>query len=600
MPKVKSRIIVFIIIFILVLNAPCFFLRKTLEKGEQCEKTTVGEIKISNLSDKIHIDNNWSAAKIAGICTGSGAYSDPYIIEDLTIDSGERGFGILIENSEVYFKIENCHVYDGLGYTIGGLTLSNVTNGNLINNSCSANRAPGILLISSNNITILGNTVNNNRHGIFIVNSRNNTVSGNTIINNDEIGLMIAYNHNSSISGNIINYNGEIGIQFIYSANNTVSQNIMNECGLNIIGSLAPNFIDTTNLVNGKPLYYYYDKNNLRPENFTNAGQLILVKCQKSLISNLNISQSSYAITLELCNNVTISANTIINNRYGIYLGENCDNNNISGNIAEFNGYGIYLDEGSDNNILSGNSANKNDYGIILWDNSLNRILRNIVNDNAYTGIRFVGSSLNTVWENIANNNGKAGISFDQYHSMQKGCNKNNISRNIAQYNWEGLTLGENCDDNDVLGNFVMYNEYNGIRLANSDDNIISGNNASYNSLHGIYLDGSSYNLVIENNVSHNGNAGIVLRRYYSSDLIQGSDHNRISNNILIGNIQCIRIDTHSVDNNLENNTCRNRLPSIPGYLIPLLVALLFFTFLSLLCIIFFIIIRKRDISSQR
>ena len=34
--------------------------------------------KISTISGKIHINNNWSAAKVAGICTGNGTYSDRY------------------------------------------------------------------------------------------------------------------------------------------------------------------------------------------------------------------------------------------------------------------------------------------------------------------------------------------------------------------------------------------------------------------------------------------------------------------------------------------------------------------------------------------
>ena len=45
-------------------------------------------LQISAVSGKIHINNNWSAAKSAGIATGSGTYSDPYVIEDLIIDEG--------------------------------------------------------------------------------------------------------------------------------------------------------------------------------------------------------------------------------------------------------------------------------------------------------------------------------------------------------------------------------------------------------------------------------------------------------------------------------------------------------------------------------
>ncbi|NHJ19454.1 MAG: hypothetical protein EAX91_00825, partial [Candidatus Lokiarchaeota archaeon] len=39
-------------------------------------------LEISAVSGKIHINSNWSTAKAAGICTGKGTYSDPYVIED--------------------------------------------------------------------------------------------------------------------------------------------------------------------------------------------------------------------------------------------------------------------------------------------------------------------------------------------------------------------------------------------------------------------------------------------------------------------------------------------------------------------------------------
>jgi len=37
----------------------------------------IKNLKISAVSGKIHIDNNWSAAKAVGICTGNGIYTDP-------------------------------------------------------------------------------------------------------------------------------------------------------------------------------------------------------------------------------------------------------------------------------------------------------------------------------------------------------------------------------------------------------------------------------------------------------------------------------------------------------------------------------------------
>jgi hypothetical protein len=71
-------------------------------------------LKLSDVDSKIYISGNsgWVDFKNAGNCTGSGSDSDPYVIEDLVIDSGGPGNIIEIEDSYVYFKIENCTIYN--------------------------------------------------------------------------------------------------------------------------------------------------------------------------------------------------------------------------------------------------------------------------------------------------------------------------------------------------------------------------------------------------------------------------------------------------------------------------------------------------------
>ena len=71
-------------------------------------------LKSSKISKKIYIDGNqgWIDFRNAGNCTGSGTYSDPYIIKDLVIDGESSGNCILIENSDGYFLIQNCTLYN--------------------------------------------------------------------------------------------------------------------------------------------------------------------------------------------------------------------------------------------------------------------------------------------------------------------------------------------------------------------------------------------------------------------------------------------------------------------------------------------------------
>ena len=66
-----------------------------------------------NLEFKIHIDNNWSETKSTyDWCSGSGTWSDPYVIENITVNGGNSGSPILIENSNVYFRIKKSTVYN--------------------------------------------------------------------------------------------------------------------------------------------------------------------------------------------------------------------------------------------------------------------------------------------------------------------------------------------------------------------------------------------------------------------------------------------------------------------------------------------------------
>ena len=363
-------------------------------------------LKISTISGKIHIDNNWTDAWDAGICTGNGTYSDPYVIEDLVINGTGSGSCIWIENSDVYFKIENCTLYNS-GYLYAGIRLSVVNNSQLIDNNCSSNLNRGIYLEYSNNNTISGNTANNNW--------------------ND-------------------------GICLEYSNNNTISGNIMNECGLTLFGyfeELSSHNIYATNLVNGKPLYYYLNEINLEPNNFTNAGQLILVNCTDSLISNLNTSFCSQGISLYYCDNNNITGNTAnYNNNSGLYL-EFCFHNTISGNTVNNNWYGLLLFFSFYNNI-TGNSAKNNGVGIKLEDSDYNIVSGNTANNSDW-GLHLQSSHYNNIKGNTAN--------YNRYGKglYLLGSNHNNITGNTANYNRYGINL-EFSNYNTITGNILLGN----------------------------------------------------------------------------------------------------------------------------------------------
>ena len=489
--KSKKKLILIILITLGIFFAltPRFIINSSSDSANSDESEfDIRNLKVSPVSGKIHIDDdnpsiNWTVAKKAGLCTGNGTYFDPYIIEDLEIDGEDSGSCIWIDNSEVYFRIENCTLFNsGEGFDDAGIKLVNVNNGQIVNNNCSNNNNKGILSWNCNTSIISGNIVKNNYdYGIALSGSSNNTISGNTISN--------------TYSG--IAMQGWLSDQ-IKGFNNIFTGNLMYECGFRILGNLEillSTEIDTTNLVNGKPVYYCTNQVNLRSTDFSNAGQLILVNCSGSLISNLNISYTTIGISLHYCNNSIVSGNTVNNNTY----------------------YGIFL-ENSNNNYISGNAANTNNCsGLMIWGSNNNTISGNIANYNYYYGgLCLINCNNNTVSENTANN-------IKRFHGIYFERSKNNIvSGNIVNNNnWSGICLVD-CSYTTLSGNTAINNIECGIILIESNYNTISGNTANYNQW------------------------GIVL--YISS-------YNTISGNNLIGNDECI-VEFNCQGNKVEDNDC--------------------------------------------
>lgn len=214
-------------------------------------------LKISKVSGPIHIDDanpsmNWSVAKKDGICTGNGTYSEPYVIEDLVIDGGGSGSCILIESSGVYFRIENCTVFnsefDSHGESLhrfAGIRLMNVMNAQILDNNCSFN-SDGIVVVGFNN-TIAGNTVNNNSWSGIFVSGYNNTIVGNTAKRNNFPGIYILVSNYTTVSENIAKDNTHYGILVQSSDYSNVSGNNVSSIYL---------YDSDYNIVSGNTAYY--------------------------------------------------------------------------------------------------------------------------------------------------------------------------------------------------------------------------------------------------------------------------------------------------------------------------------------------------------
>jgi len=332
----------------------------------------------------------------------------------------------------------------------------------------SHNNDRGIYLRDSIGNIIVYNNVHHNGHGtqynirggIVLLGSSLTNISYN-FLNYNSIGIHMQNGENITLHNNTANYNNECGVE-LGGLNLRMYFNRMKGCGIKAIGEYISTYtIHISNEVNEKPVYFYKGINNLLPTNFTNAGQVILVQCNNSLISNLDVSNGSCGISLF-----------------------NCHDNEISNNNASYNTiYGFSSDWLSFNNIVSENTFIDNlDRGIQIHGHN-NLISTNIVNWNklnldSYAGIIVYGDSNNITTNEISRNN--------RYGILLMG-NNNTISENEISKNYL-MGIDFNGDMNWVIKNNISDNRETGIRVRYSKDNMFTGNHIENNTIYGINM----------------------------------------------------------------------------------------------------------------
>ncbi|MHA1291500.1 MAG: right-handed parallel beta-helix repeat-containing protein, partial [Promethearchaeota archaeon] len=366
-------------------------------------------------------------------------YKSNYTMIDNNSIYGSKGGIYLITSNNNTVANNSIDLCDYGIHLIG--SSSNIIKNNSMNNCILKLEGLNLKEFSSNNIE---NTNLINSHPIYFykndlkLSSRNFTSAAQVILVNCSIsnvsdlvfshslvGIQLFYCKNITVSNNSID---DYGLELQNSANIYVKDNKMYKSGIIVSGTLselASLDIDTSNLINNKSIYYYAEQKDLQESDFKkdgNAGQIILVNCSKSIISNLNMSWAIFSIYLFKCQNITIdNITTSHNGRSGIYL-YNCNatniynstiqKNNINGidifncskitlrnNIIEDIGYGIYS-QFSNYSIISNNTIKSSQIGIFLFMSNFNNISYTKIIECSSYGIVFYGSNNNTILDN--------------------------------------------------------------------------------------------------------------------------------------------------------------------------------------------------------
>ncbi len=261
---------------------------------------------------------------------------------------------------------------------------SNKITGNDASNNVNYN---GIVLNASNSNEISNNSANsNNYQGIGLWSSSENTIVNNTAENNGECGIYIEESNGNTIGENIA-CNNEYGIVLNVSSSNTLRNNLLydNRYNFGVEGDSYSDFdndIDTSNTVDGKPIYYWIGRQDEQiPDD---AGVVGVVNSINITVRDLTLLNNLQGVLFAYTTNSKIENVTALNNWDGIRLMSSTNNtltnNNVLGNDCD----GIWLWDSSNYNLLTGNTAsNNNQSGIWIEESNSNKIyLNNFINNN--------------------------------------------------------------------------------------------------------------------------------------------------------------------------------------------------------------------------
>jgi parallel beta-helix repeat protein len=317
----------------------------------------------------ISITSNAGFTNASGVVWGNGTLADPYVIDGWDINASSSA-GIYISNTNAYFRISNCYVHDGADL-YDGIHLYLVSNANL--SSCELDM---------------------NKRGV----------------NAEEVSGSVLYGN--FMDRNIIDLYID-ACDYVFARENTMYSGIVFFNGA--IDDLAPQAIDSSNTVDGKPVFFVKDQSGLTVP--ANIGQALIFNCSDVAVQGLSLNHPAIGIEMALVTNVTIRDVAIFNCSFmGLvtHMVENGDIGGVeisggSGGMWCISSTGISLHDSTISDTHGMKVFSSAMGGVTLSSTSYCAVYNNVVSNNHGYGIDVVGS-YNRIWNNLfVGNNGASG-----------------------------------------------------------------------------------------------------------------------------------------------------------------------------------------------
>lgn len=464
----------------------------------------------------ISINGNGDFLPANGVTGGSGISSDPFVIEGWEINASTSN-GIRIRDTDAYFIIRDVYVHSGLPSFRDGIVLYNSVNG-IVNNVTVSDNYNGIYMENSPGVTIANSNASDNGDGIRLLYSNNSTIVNNNASSNNFFGIHVEDSDNSTITGNNISHSRN-GIRLYFSYNATVSGNRFAENGLIIMGydlhsyvshSIAPN-----NLVNGLPLHYYKNCNDLDIDSIP-IGQLIVANCTNVRVSSLKINDTDIGVTMAFVDGAIITGGTFSSGDHGVDFHRVANGTIKDSTISHHRSDGVDI-AWSVNVEVSGNEILSNDGDGIDTFRSDNITItgNNLTDDEAGANVRY-SSRVDIIANNVTMN--------EWYGILVDGSTDVSVSaNNVDKHNEYGIFL-DDLENATIVGNSISDN-YRAVTLTYSNGVSVDFNNITGNG--GAIGVGDSTNVTIFSNTISENDGGVQL---FDSTNILVHHNNFISN----------------------------------------------------------------------
>jgi thermitase len=249
------------------------------------------------------------------------------------------------------------------------------SSGSIVQNVNASNNSLGVFLYESMNNSVTGTSLTNSDEGIYMLSSDNNTVASSTVSNNS-YGVDIARSYSNTLT-DLKAFNNTYGVLLEQSGNNSLRNNNMtiNQFNFGVVGtqlSDLTNDVDTSNIVDGKPVYYWVNQHDRQiPKD---AGYVAVVNSANITVTQLNVTKNVQGVLFAFTTNSTISqSNLTANDQNGIVLCSS-DQNRIYSNKLAGNGVGVGTVDSINNTIYHNNFMGDNMEALCtnssdLWDN---------------------------------------------------------------------------------------------------------------------------------------------------------------------------------------------------------------------------------------